>query len=110
MACTLDEHRAEIAALLDPVISALGSETLPVEAADLPGRVTAAQLPALLPIPAFTNSQMDGYAARSAPRAASVNCGSSLPPTRSSRSRGTAGSDVVTALSDGSDTATVAIT
>lgn len=66
MACTLDEHRAEIAALLDPVIAALGSETLPVEAADLPGRVAAAQLPALLPIPAFTNSQMDGYAARSA--------------------------------------------
>ncbi|WP_461635917.1 molybdopterin molybdotransferase MoeA [Glutamicibacter soli] len=66
MACTLDEHRAAIAALLDPVIAALGSETLPVEAADLPGRVAAAQLPALLPIPAFTNSQMDGYAARSA--------------------------------------------
>lgn len=66
MACTLDGHRAEIAALLDPVIAALGSETLPVEAADLPGRVAAAQLPALLPIPAFTNSQMDGYAARSA--------------------------------------------
>ena len=66
MACTLDEHRAEIAALLAPVIAALGSETLPVDAADLPGRVTAAPLPALLPIPAFTNSQMDGYAARSA--------------------------------------------
>ena len=66
MACTLDDHRAEIAALLDPVIAALGSETLPVDAAELPGRMTAAQLPALLPIPAFTNSQMDGYAARSA--------------------------------------------
>ncbi|MHA7226155.1 molybdopterin molybdotransferase MoeA [Glutamicibacter soli] len=66
MACTLDGHRAEIAALLVPAIAALGSETLPVEAADLPGRVAAAQLPALLPIPAFTNSQMDGYAARSA--------------------------------------------
>ncbi|RBM00162.1 molybdopterin molybdenumtransferase MoeA [Glutamicibacter soli] len=66
MACTLDGHRAEIAALLVPAIAALGSETLSVEAADLPGRVAAAQLPALLPIPAFTNSQMDGYAARSA--------------------------------------------
>lgn len=66
MACTLDGHRAEIAALLVPAIAALGSETLPVDAADLSGRVAAAQLPALLPIPAFTNSQMDGYAARSA--------------------------------------------
>lgn len=66
MACNLEEHRAEIAALLDPVIAALGCETLPVDAADLPGRVTAAGVHALLPIPAFTNSQMDGYAARSA--------------------------------------------
>ena len=66
MACTLDGHRAEIAALLDPVIAALGSETLPVDAWDLPGRVAAAEITAKQPIPAFTNSQMDGYAARSA--------------------------------------------
>jgi len=66
MTCTLDEHRAEITALLDPVIAALGAETLPIAAADLTGRVIAADVSARLPIPAFTNSQMDGYAARSA--------------------------------------------
>lgn len=66
MSCTLETHRAEIAALLDPVIAALGAQTLGVDAADLPGRVTAARITAPLPIPAFTNSQMDGFAARSA--------------------------------------------
>lgn len=70
MTCTLEEHRAEVAALLDPLFATIGSETLPVDAAELPGRVTAAALTALQPIPAFTNSQMDGYAARSAELAA----------------------------------------
>ncbi|MFJ2619795.1 gephyrin-like molybdotransferase Glp [Glutamicibacter sp. NPDC087344] len=65
MTCTLESHRAEIARLLDPVIAALRTETLPVTAAELSGRVIAAEVTARLPIPAFTNSQMDGYAVRS---------------------------------------------
>ncbi|MCW4466910.1 molybdopterin molybdotransferase MoeA [Glutamicibacter sp. MNS18] len=70
MTCTLETHRAEITALLDPVIARLGTQTLPVDSAELPGRVTAAEIAARLPIPAFTNSQMDGFAARSAELAA----------------------------------------
>src|SRR5690606_5760439 len=42
------------------------SETLQITAPALLGRTTAVAVQARLPIPAFTNSQMDGYAVRAA--------------------------------------------
>ncbi|PRB69447.1 gephyrin-like molybdotransferase Glp [Arthrobacter sp. MYb213] len=66
MSCTLEHHRSELEALLRPVFSSLGTQLLPVASAQLCDKVTSEDLFAALPIPAFTNSQMDGYAARSA--------------------------------------------
>lgn len=65
MSCTLETHRAEVEELLTPVFAALGSEVLPVGAPELCDRISSQAVYAALPIPAFTNSQMDGYAARS---------------------------------------------
>ena len=67
MACTLEKHRGEIAALLKPLLAHVrdnAAESLHIADADLAGRVTAREVTARLPIPAFTNSQMDGYAVR----------------------------------------------
>ncbi|GAA1414840.1 molybdopterin molybdenumtransferase [Glutamicibacter uratoxydans] len=66
MACTLENHRREVSGLLAEKFASLPAQVLPVASAQLLGRITAADLSAALPIPAFTNSQMDGYAARSA--------------------------------------------
>lgn len=66
MTCTLENHRQEIAALVSNALSGGGSEVLSVTSPELDARVCAEDLFARLPIPAFTNSQMDGYAARSA--------------------------------------------
>lgn len=66
MSCTLETHRAELEELLAPVFAALDTQWLPAASAELCDRITSAASFALLPIPAFTNSQMDGYAARSA--------------------------------------------
>ncbi|WP_368499265.1 gephyrin-like molybdotransferase Glp [Herbiconiux sp. A18JL235] len=66
---TIDDHRREISALLAPVSEALGIETLPVDAAMMAAspelyrrRVLADDLRAPSSLPAFDNSQMDGYA------------------------------------------------
>ena len=66
MTCTLENHRAELEALLSPVFASLDSEKLLADSPEANGRILSEDLYALLPIPAFTNSQMDGYAARSA--------------------------------------------
>ncbi|MGZ2225198.1 molybdopterin molybdotransferase MoeA [Glutamicibacter nicotianae] len=66
MTCTLENHRAELAGLLKPVFDSLGTQWLPVTSEQLCDRITSEDTFAVLPIPAFTNSQMDGYAVRSA--------------------------------------------
>ena len=80
MACTLESHRAELNELLGPVFAALGTELLDINSPVLADRVTSEDIFATLPIPAFTNSQMDGYAARSTDLAsASVSTPVTLP-------------------------------
>lgn len=65
MTCTLENHRAELVALLSPVFASLDTDVLSVLSPEASDRVLSEDVYALLPIPAFTNSQMDGYAARS---------------------------------------------
>ncbi|MGO2052986.1 molybdopterin molybdotransferase MoeA [Glutamicibacter sp. 287] len=68
MSCTLESHRVHVRDLLAPMLQRLRGEApelLSVGHPALAGRVTAAQMTATLPIPAFTNSQMDGYALHS---------------------------------------------
>jgi molybdopterin molybdotransferase len=62
MACvrTVEEHQAVVAGLLRP----LAVEEVPVAAAA--GRVLARDVPALVALPGFDNSAMDGYACRTA--------------------------------------------
>ncbi|HLU56768.1 MAG TPA: gephyrin-like molybdotransferase Glp [Pseudonocardia sp.] len=57
---TVDEHRAVVAALLDP----MPAEDVPVVHAR--GRVLAADVVAGVALPSFDNSAMDGYAVRAA--------------------------------------------
>lgn len=67
MTCTLDTHRSEIAELLAPLLEHVrenAAETLRLSDPELAMRVTARDVTARIPIPAFTNSQMDGYAVR----------------------------------------------
>lgn len=70
---TIEDHRHSVLALLAPVAQALGSETLVVSAervtadpARYTHRVLADDLIAPSSLPAFDNSQMDGYAVRTA--------------------------------------------
>lgn len=70
---TIDDHRAEITALLALLRGSLGSESLPVSGESLAAdparylrRVLAEDLVAPSSLPAFDNSQMDGYAVRAA--------------------------------------------
>ncbi|SDX51911.1 molybdopterin molybdochelatase [Modestobacter sp. DSM 44400] len=69
---TVEEHQAVVAALLRP----LSVEEVPVAVAA--GRVLAADVPALVALPGFDNSAMDGYAAR----AAEVGTASEQAPVR----------------------------
>ncbi|MCS5722480.1 molybdopterin molybdotransferase MoeA [Herbiconiux sp. CPCC 203407] len=70
---TIDDHRAEITALLAPLRGSLGSEWLPVSGESLSAdparylrRVLARDLVSPSSLPAFDNSQMDGFAVRAA--------------------------------------------
>ena len=68
MTCTLEQHRGEISELLAPLLKHVlesAPETLHISDPELAMRVTAREVTARIPIPAFTNSQMDGYAVRS---------------------------------------------
>jgi len=69
---TVEEHQAVVAGLLAP----LPVEEVPLAAAA--GRVLARDLPALVALPGFTNSAMDGYAARHA----EVGAASEADPVR----------------------------
>jgi molybdopterin molybdotransferase len=61
---TVEQHVERVAALVAPVVAALGTETLPlVEAL---GRVTAAPVTSPVDLPLFRNSQMDGFAVHQA--------------------------------------------
>ncbi|HXD29163.1 MAG TPA: gephyrin-like molybdotransferase Glp [Arthrobacter sp.] len=65
---TVEDHRAAVHRLLAPLADRLGTDRLPL--ADALGRVLAADLAAPRPLPPFDNSQMDGYAVRTADLAA----------------------------------------
>jgi molybdopterin molybdotransferase len=76
---TIDDHRAEITALLAPLRASLGTESLPVSGESLAAdparglrRVLAHDLVSPSSLPAFDNSQMDGYAVRAADLAAAT--------------------------------------
>ncbi|MFE6237196.1 gephyrin-like molybdotransferase Glp [Cellulosimicrobium sp. NPDC057862] len=65
---SVDQHRADVAALLAPLVEAARrrTRTEDVVLADALGRVLAADLVAPVAVPLFRNSQMDGYAVRAA--------------------------------------------
>ncbi|MFD4994437.1 gephyrin-like molybdotransferase Glp [Cellulosimicrobium cellulans] len=65
---SVDEHRADVAALLAPLVEAARRRTRTddVSLADALGRVLAGDLAAPVAVPLFRNSQMDGYAVRAA--------------------------------------------
>ncbi|WEO78948.1 molybdopterin molybdotransferase MoeA [Cryobacterium sp. SO2] len=70
---TIDEHRDAVASLLAPLFLARATEVLPLSAARLTGdpdryraRILAADVDSPVSLPPFDNSQMDGYALRSA--------------------------------------------
>lgn len=74
-ACTLARHRQEAEALLAPVLTRIAGRPgieLAIDHPDLPGRVLAKDHRARSPIPAFDNSQMDGYAVRAEDLAAAT--------------------------------------
>ncbi|SDS76189.1 molybdopterin molybdochelatase [Paraoerskovia marina] len=62
---SVEQHRADVAQLLRPrlALGDRGAVTVPVEEAF--GRVLAADVVARVAVPAFRNSQMDGFAVRS---------------------------------------------
>jgi molybdopterin molybdotransferase len=70
---TVDEHRAVVAALLDP----MPAEDVPVGQAR--GRVLAADIVAGVALPSFDNSAMDGYAVRAADVAGATEAPVELP-------------------------------
>ncbi|MGG5753374.1 molybdopterin molybdotransferase MoeA [Zafaria sp. Z1313] len=80
------EHRAAVERLLDGLPASLGSETVPLGHAL--GRTLAAAVAAPRALPGFDNSQMDGYAVRTAdlasgralPVAAPIPAGAAAPP------------------------------
>ncbi|MGO2702238.1 MAG: gephyrin-like molybdotransferase Glp, partial [Cellulosimicrobium funkei] len=65
---SVDEHRADVAALLAPLVDAARrrTRTEDVDLADALGRVLAGDLLAPVGVPLFRNAQMDGYAVRAA--------------------------------------------
>lgn len=66
---THTEHAAIVAALLAPALRAVAlrePERLPIDDAALSGRIAACEIRAEIPLPPFDNSQMDGYAVRTA--------------------------------------------
>ncbi|MFK4730588.1 molybdopterin molybdotransferase MoeA [Agromyces mediolanus] len=60
------EHRRAVTELLAPLGARLGAEEASLAAGDALGRVLAADVVCPIDLPGFDNSQMDGYALRSA--------------------------------------------
>jgi molybdopterin molybdotransferase len=70
MSTTVEDHTAAVTALLSPVLAAVADPARAEVVALTPvgparGRVLAADVHSPIPVPPFTNSQMDGYAVRS---------------------------------------------
>ena len=63
---SVDDHAAAVRALLEPVLERLARDPRSVPLAEARGRVLARDVVAPLDLPPFANSQMDGYAVRSA--------------------------------------------
>ncbi|WFR85096.1 gephyrin-like molybdotransferase Glp [Arthrobacter sp. Y-9] len=63
---SVDEHAAAVRDLLRPTLDRLDREVVAVPLAEARGRVLARPVTAPLDLPPFDNSQMDGYAIRSA--------------------------------------------
>lgn len=82
---TIGQHRDEVAALLAPVLAERGAETLPLDAlaggagAGRGYRVLARAVTSPVPLPVFDNSQMDGFAVRSAEAGAVVRVVAPVP-------------------------------
>ena len=73
--CTFERHRDEVRALLAPVVARLSGEAEDLDVSDpgLRDRAIARPHAARTPIPAFDNSQMDGYAVLAADLAAATH-------------------------------------
>ena len=72
---TVEDHAREVRELLAPVLAMLregAPERLAIDDPGLAGRVVAEELRSPIPLPPFDNSQMDGYAVRSAEVAAAL--------------------------------------
>jgi len=82
---TIGQHRDVVAALLAPVLAALGSERRTTDAlavapdAGRGRRVLAAAVSSPVPLPTFDNSQMDGFAVRSGDAGRSVRVVDPVP-------------------------------
>jgi molybdopterin molybdotransferase len=70
---TIEDHRRDVTALVSRIAEALGAEIIPLSGAELVAhperythRVLGADVISASSLPAFDNSQMDGYAVRSA--------------------------------------------
>lgn len=65
---SVDEHARAVTEMLDRVsmsVTAAPPELLSIQDPDLVGRIVARPLRSAIPLPPFTNAQMDGYAVRS---------------------------------------------
>ena len=82
---TIGQHRDEVAALLAPVVAQLGPERVRTDdLADAAGagrgyRLLARAVTSPVPLPAFDNSQMDGFAVRSAEAGRAVRVVDPIP-------------------------------
>lgn len=66
---TFEDHQREVRRLIEPVFAALREASpalIPIDSPELNGRVTARAIQTAMLLPPFDNSQMDGYAVRSA--------------------------------------------
>ncbi|KHK97650.1 hypothetical protein LK09_10640 [Microbacterium mangrovi] len=69
---THTEHQQAVADLLAPILARIGERSQALPLGEAAGRVLAADLVSPIDLPPFANSQMDGYAVRSADLAAAA--------------------------------------
>lgn len=96
MAVTVEDHAASIGALLAPALASLAdparAETVALApAGPARGRVLAVDIASPIPVPPFTNSQMDGYAVRTADIATATQAQPVRLPVGRVRAAGDAG-------------------
>ncbi len=84
----MEQHIERLREVLEPALAVRGAETLHLDVDSCAGRVSAQTVTAPTPLPGFDNSQMDGFALRSAdlqpgnttlPVAGTVPAGSAVP-------------------------------